>query len=453
MTTRARARPAEGSGGDLRDPPRLVDARRGQPPVWVTSRWPTAWSSISTTSTSPMSSSSPSWSTPTRAPGGTSRSATSHRRLGLARPQDFMTLVDRLHQAGYGVILDWVPSHFAVDLHGLVYFDGTHLYEHADPRQGFHPDWGTFIFNYGRNEVRSFLISSALFWLDRYHVDGLRVDAVASMLYLDYSRPAGQWMPNRYGGNENLESIAFLRKLNEAVYESYPGVETFAEESTAWPGVSRPTYLGGLGFGFKWDMGWMHDTLNYLSRDPLFRSHHHTELTFRGLYAFTENYCLPLSHDEVVHGKRSLLEKMPGDDWQKFANLRLLFVSQFAQIGEEAALHGCRDSPAPRVEPFDRSRLAPPPVRSARRCRASRRRPLPGVPRRAGSPHPRLRPGRLRVDRGERLAGEHARLPPQGRWRRDGARRPQRHTGAKVQLPGRRPGRTVPGPRSSTAMP
>ena len=255
-------------------------------------------------------------------------------------PQDFMALVDRLHQAGYGVILDWVPSHFAVDLHGLVYFDGTHLYEHADPRQGFHPDWGTFIFNYGRNEVRSFLLSSALFWLDRYHVDGLRVDAVASMLYLDYSRPAGQWVPNRYGGNENLESIAFLRKLNEAVYESYPGVETFAEESTAWPGVSRPTYLGGLGFGFKWDMGWMHDTLNYLSRDPLFRSHHHTDLTFRGLYAFTENYCLPLSHDEVVHGKRSLLEKMPGDDWQKFANLRLLFVSQFAQTGKKLLFMG-----------------------------------------------------------------------------------------------------------------
>jgi 1,4-alpha-glucan branching enzyme len=255
-------------------------------------------------------------------------------------PQDFMFLVEHLHQQGIGVILDWVPAHFPSDEHGLGYFDGTHLYEHADPKQGFHPDWKSFIFNYGRHEVRSFLLSSGLFWLDRYHVDGLRVDAVASMLYLDYSRPKSEWVPNMFGGNENLDAISFLRRFNEEVYRHYPAVQTIAEESTAWPMVSRPTYVGGLGFGLKWDMGWMHDTLHYLAHDPIHRRFHHNELTFRLIYAFSENYVLPLSHDEVVHGKGSLLSKMPGDDWQKFANLRLLFGYMYAQSGKKLLFMG-----------------------------------------------------------------------------------------------------------------
>jgi 1,4-alpha-glucan branching enzyme len=255
-------------------------------------------------------------------------------------PQDFMYLVDRLHQAGIGVILDWVPSHFPNDEHGLAYFDGTHLYEHADPRKGYHPDWKSGIFNYGRKEVESFLTSSALFWLDAYHADGLRVDAVASMLYLDYSREAGEWIPNVHGGRENLEAIGFLRRLNEAIYEDFPGVQTFAEESTAWPMVSRPTGIGGLGFGYKWDMGWMHDTLQYMAREPVHRTHHHDEITFRGVYMFSENYTLPLSHDEVVYGKGSLLGKMPGDDWQRRANLRLLLGYMHGQPGKKLLFMG-----------------------------------------------------------------------------------------------------------------
>jgi 1,4-alpha-glucan branching enzyme len=250
-------------------------------------------------------------------------------------PQDFMHLIDSLHRSGIGVILDWVPSHFPCDGHGLSYFDGTHLYEHADRRQGFHPDWGSYIFNYSRREVANFLVNSALFWLEKYHADGIRVDAVASMLYLDYSRKEGEWIPNRHGGRENLEAISLLQRLNEQVYLQFPDVQTFAEESTAWPGVSRPTYLGGLGFGFKWDMGWMHDTLAYMSQEPIHRKYHHNQLTFRSVYAFTENFMLPLSHDEVVHGKRSLLEKMPGDDWQKFANLRLLLGYMWTQPGKK----------------------------------------------------------------------------------------------------------------------
>jgi len=255
-------------------------------------------------------------------------------------PQDFMFLVDHLHQQGIGVILDWVPSHFPTDEHGLSYFDGTHLFEHADPRQGFHPDWNSLIFNYGRHEVRSFLISSALSWLDRYHVDGLRVDAVASMLYLDYSRKEGEWIPNEHGGRENLAALSFLRQLNEEIYRSFPDVQTFAEESTSWPMVSRPTYLGGLGFGLKWDMGWMHDTLQYMEREPVHRKYHQGELTFRMVYAFSENFCLPLSHDEVVHGKGSLLSKMPGPDWEQFANLRLLYGYMTAQPAKKLLFMG-----------------------------------------------------------------------------------------------------------------
>jgi len=255
-------------------------------------------------------------------------------------PQDLMFLIDTLHQNGIGVILDWVPSHFPADEHGLAYFDGTHLFEHADPRQGVQPEWDSYVFNYGRHEVRSFLISNALFWLDKYHVDGLRVDAVASMLYLDYARRDGQWIPNRYGGRENLEAIDFLKRLNGAIYESYPDVQTIAEESTSWPMVTRPVYAGGLGFGLKWDMGWMHDTLEYFSQDPIHRKYHHHHLTFRLLYAFHENFVLPLSHDEVVYGKRSLLSKMPGDDWQRFANLRLLLGYMYAQPGKKLLFMG-----------------------------------------------------------------------------------------------------------------
>lgn len=261
------------------------------------------------------------------------------RRYGP--PEDFMYLMDYLHQHGIGVLLDWVPSHFVTDAHGLGNFDGTALYEHADPRQGFHPDWQTFIFNYGRAEVRSFLLSSAFFWLERYHIDGLRVDAVASMLYLDYSRREGEWIPNRYGGRENLEAIDFLKSMNEQIYRAFPDTLTAAEESTSWPKVSRPLYDGGLGFGYKWDMGWMHDTLAYLQHEPVHRKYHQNQITFRSVYAHSENFMLPLSHDEVVHGKGSLLTKMPGDDWQKFANLRLLLGYQFAQPGKKLLFMGC----------------------------------------------------------------------------------------------------------------
>ncbi|HYB32348.1 MAG TPA: 1,4-alpha-glucan branching protein GlgB [Steroidobacteraceae bacterium] len=255
-------------------------------------------------------------------------------------PQDFMYLIDHLHQRGIGVILDWVPSHFPTDEHGLARFDGTYLYEHADPRQGFHPEWHSSIFNYGRAEVRNFLASSALFWLDTYHVDALRVDAVASMLYLDYGRRAGEWIPNRFGSHENLDAVEFLKQLNLAVYRDHPASQTIAEESTAWPMVSRPTYLGGLGFGLKWNMGWMHDTLKYFQQDPVHRKYHHSRLTFSIWYAFTENFVLPLSHDEVVHGKGALLGKMPGDEWQQFASLRLLYGYMWTHPGKKLLFMG-----------------------------------------------------------------------------------------------------------------
>ncbi len=255
-------------------------------------------------------------------------------------PQELMYLIDQLHVAGIGVLLDWVPSHFPGDLHGLFRFDGTALYEHEDPRLGYHPDWKSYIFNYGRHEIRSFLISNALFWLDRYHADGLRVDAVASMLYLDYSRKAGEWIPNPFGGRENLEAIGFLKEMNLAVYTVFPDVQTIAEESTAFPGVSRPTYVGGLGFGMKWMMGWMNDTLKYFEKDAAFRKWHQDQLTFSTVYAFSENFLLPLSHDEVVYGKKSLLDKMPGDAWQKFANLRLLFAYMFTHPGTKLVFMG-----------------------------------------------------------------------------------------------------------------
>ena len=258
----------------------------------------------------------------------------------FGRPQDFKFLVDKFHQAGIGVILDWVPSHFPSDDHGLGFFDGSHLYEHPDIRKGYHPDWKSLIFNYGRNEVRSFLISNAMFWLQEYHIDGLRVDAVASMLYLDYSRKEGEWESNMFGGRENLDTISFLKDFNEAVYGNFEGIQTIAEESTSFPMVSRPTYIGGLGFGMKWMMGWMHDTLHYFRKDPVYRKHHQNELTFSMTYAFTENFMLPLSHDEVVYGKHSILGRMPGDEWQRFANLRLLYGYMFTHPGAKLLFMG-----------------------------------------------------------------------------------------------------------------
>ena len=314
-------------------------------------------------------------------------------------PQDFMYFVDHLHQRGIGVILDWVPSHFPSDAHGLARFDGTHLYEHADPRQGFHPEWNSSIFNYGRAEVRNFLASSALFWLDTYHIDALRVDAVASMLYLDYGRRAGEWIPNHFGGHENLDAVDFLKQLNTSVYRDHPDTQTIAEESTAWPMVSRPTYLGGLGFGLKWNMGWMHDTLQYFQQDPLHRKYHHSRLTFSLWYAFTENFVLPLSHDEVVHGKGSLIGKMPG---RRVAAVREPAPAVRLHVdpsGQEAAVHGRGVRPAARVAARGEPRVARAAVPAARRRAALGARPEPALPRDAGAVRAGLQRCRLPVGR------------------------------------------------------
>ena len=337
-------------------------------------------------------------------------------------PQDLMYLIDHLHQRGIGVILDWVPSHFPADGHGLAYFDGTHLYEHADPRQGFHPDWNSSIFNYGRAEVRNFLGSSALFWLDKYHVDGLRVDAVASMLYLDYAARGGEWIPNQFGGNENLEAIDFLRTVNESAYRDYPQTQTIAEESTAWPMVSRPLYRGGLGFGMKWNMGWMHDTLAYFKLDPLYRKFHHGQLIFSLLYAFTENFMLPLSHDEVVHGKGSLLGKMPG---RRVAAVRQPAAAVRLHVGpsrQEAAVHGRRVRPEARVAARREPGVARAAVSAARRRPALGRGPESLLPRRAGAVRARLQRRGLRVDRRQRRGDRRDFVPAQGQaQRRPGA--------------------------------
>ena len=326
-------------------------------------------------------------------------------------PDDLRQFVDRMHERGVGVILDWVPAHFPRDEFALARFDGTALYEHADPRRGAHPDWGTLVFNYGRHEVRNFLISNALFWLREYHVDGIRVDAVASMLYLDYSRREGEWVPNQFGGREDLDAVAFLKELNEVIYGREPGVISAAEESTAWPGVSRPTYLGGLGFGFKWNMGWMHDTLAYFEQDPIYRRYHHHELTFSLMYAFSENFVLPLSHDEVVHGKGSLYSKMAGaDEWQKLANLRALYAYMWAHPGKKLLFMGsefAQHAEWSHERSLDWHLLERP---AERRRPVAGARPQPPLPRRAGAVGARLRPGRLLVARAQRRRQQRARV-------------------------------------------
>ena len=334
-------------------------------------------------------------------------------------PDDFREFVDRVHQNGIGVILDWVPAHFPRDDFALARFDGTALYEHADPRRGAHPDWGTLVFNYGRHEVRNFLVSNALFWLREYHADGIRVDAVASMLYLDYSREEGEWVPNEFGGNEDMDAVGFLKEYNEVIHGREPGVISAAEESTAWPGVSRPTYLGGLGFGFKWNMGWMHDTLAYFQHDPIYRRYHHHELTFSLVYAFTENFILPLSHDEVVHGKGSLLSKMPGDRWQKLANLRSLYAYMWAHPGKKLLFMGqefAQEQEWSESRSLDWHLLENPEHAGHPVARA---RPQQGLQGRAGAVGDGLRRQRLLVDRGQR-----------GRRQRDRVRAP--HEGLRA---------------------
>ena len=353
-------------------------------------------------------------------------------------PRDFARFVDRCHAAGLGLLLDWVPGHFPTDAHGLGRFDGTALYEHEDPRQGFHQDWSTLIYNFGRTEVANFLHANALFWLDRYHVDGLRVDAVASMLYLDYSRKADEWVPNKFGGRENLEAVDFLRRMNELAYGEHPGIMTVAEESTAWPGVSRPTWTGGLGFGFKWNMGWMHDTLEYMGKEPAHRRWHHHQMTFGLLYAFSENFVLPLSHDEVVHGKGSILARMPGDAWQKFANLRAYYGFMWGHPGKKLLFMGQEFAPGRRVERRAEPGLASARDRLAQGRAAAGQGPEPDVPRGAGPASARLRRQRLRLGRGQRRRELGVRLAAPRRARHAlGAGGQQLHADPARGLPGR----------------
>ena len=326
----------------------------------------------------------------------------------LGEPDDLRALVDALHANGVGVLLDWVPAHFPRDEWALSRFDGTALYEHVDPRRGAHPDWGTLVFNFGRHEVRNFLLANALYWLEEFHADGLRVDAVASMLYLDYSREAGEWVPNRFGGREDLEAVSFLQELNAVVHAAHPGVAMLAEESTAWPGVSRPTDGGGLGFTFKWNMGWMHDTLDYVAHEPVHRRWHHDELTFSMVYAWDENFVLPLSHDEVVHGKRALLRKIPGDEWQQFATLRALYGHMWAHPGQAAPLHGWRDRAGNRVDGGRVARLVRARLSAPRGAASLRRRPQPRVQRRARALRGRFPARGVPVARRRRAGGERA---------------------------------------------
>ena len=349
------------------------------------------------------------------------------------------------------MILDWVPAHFPRDDWALATFDGTHLYEHSDPRRGAHPDWGTLVFNLGRTEVRNFLLANALYWLREHHADGIRVDAVASMLYLDYSRKPGEWVPNEFGGNEDLDSVAFLKELNETLYARDAGVISTAEESTAWPGVSRPTYLGGLGFGLKWNMGWMHDTLTYFQQDPVYRRFHQHTLTFSLMYAFSENFVLPLSHDEVVHGKRSLLDKMPGDRWQKFANLRALYAYMWAHPGKKLLFMGGELGEWEEWNAEGSLHWNLLELRGARGDPRAGARPQPRLPLDAGALGARLRPGRLPLARGERRREQRPRVRAARRGRRAAARlRPQPLAGAATRLPRRDARRAAAGARCST---
>ena len=350
-------------------------------------------------------------------------------------PEGFARFVDGAHRAGIGVILDWVPAHFPTDEHGLAQFDGTALYEHADPRQGFHPDWNTAIYNFGRQEVFSYLINNALYWSEKFHIDGLRVDAVASMLYLDYSRKEGEWIPNKFGGRENLEAVEFLQAMNRAVYGKHPGRVTFAEESTSWPKVSAPVYDGGLGFGFKWNMGWMHDTLQYMAHEPIHRKHHQNDLTFGLLYAFSENFVLPLSHDEVVHGKGSLIAKMPGDAWQKFANLRAYYAFMWGYPGKKLLFMGqefAQGAEWSEARGLDWWQLDIP--AAPRRAGAAARRE-PALPDHAGAARARLRARGLRVAGRRRQRELGLRLAAAGARRGSGGGGLELHPGAAARLP------------------
>lgn len=355
-------------------------------------------------------------------------------------PEAFARFVERCHQAALGVIVDWVPAHFPSDPHGLARFDGTALYEHADPREGFHQDWNTLIYNFGRHEVRGFLIASALEWLEHFHIDGLRVDAVASMLYRDYSRPADAWVPNRYGGRENLEAVAFLQQMNAVVHARCPGAITIAEESTAWPGVTAAVEVNGLGFDYKWNMGWMHDTLHYMQRDPIYRQHHHDGLTFGLVYAFSERFILPLSHDEVVHGKGSLLGKMPGDDWQRLANLRAYLAFMWTHPGKKLLFMGGEFGQARRVEPRCRAGMAPAGRPAAPRRAAAGARPERPLPQRTGPARARLRARRLQLGDRRRPRQQRLRLPAARHRGHADADRGQHDPGAARRLPDRRAG-------------